>query len=386
MDKTVDAAPDDRLLHAASFMALFCVGAYAGAFGPSLPFIADDAGVSLDTAGLVLTTLFFGSITMSALVAVRLHRVDARALILAGLGCAALGSLGVGFAPAWALILASGAVLGAGDGLMVAATHILVSRTYKDVPSGINRLNLFFGFGAVAGPLWAGAVLAATDERGLVYAGIAVALAATGVVMALADVRVHRAIADERAGGFMLNRVVLVMGAVLFLYVGAEFGLGAWVSSYTRETADAGVMAGAALSAGYWLALTLGRIVSEVYFARGRDATAILAVSIAGAGTASLVLALASGSIALSAVAAFAAGLCLGPIWPSTVAIAAGGSSAEATATTVTLGNAGGLAIPWLQGKLLVGAGPGQGVALTAALCAVMLAILAGFRASERRR
>jgi len=51
----------------------------------------------------------------------------------------------------------------------------------------------------------------------------------------------------------------------------------------------------------------------------------------------------------------------------------------------VTMGNAGGLAIPWLQGKVLVGAGPAQGVAVTSALCAVMFGIVAVFRARRKR-
>ena len=46
-----------------------------------------------------------------------------------------------------------------------------------------------------------------------------------------------------------------------------------------------------------------------------------------------------------------------------------------------SMGNAGGLALPWLQGKVLVGAGPGQGVAVTAVLCALMFGAVATFRA-----
>ena len=150
------------------------------------------------------------------------------------------------------MALAGGVVLGAGDGLMVAATHILMPLTSDDAPSAINRLNLYFAIGAIAGPIWAGAVLASTGERWIVYAGIAArdrwrALALTIV----ADAAVHHPIAapDEE---FRLpgNPTAWIMGGVLFLYVGAEFGLGSWVSSYTRETAHAGVFASALLAAG----------------------------------------------------------------------------------------------------------------------------------------
>jgi predicted MFS family arabinose efflux permease len=73
-----------RLLHVAAYMALFVVGSYAASFGPVLPFLAEDLNVSLDTAGLMLTALFFGSIVASASIAVVLHGRDMRALTALG--------------------------------------------------------------------------------------------------------------------------------------------------------------------------------------------------------------------------------------------------------------------------------------------------------------
>ena len=378
-------ASEFRLLHTASLMALFCVGMYAGAFGPVLPFLAEDLGVSLDTAGLVLTALFFGSIAASSTVALALHGRDTRALSAAGLGCATAGLLVLGLAPWWPLALFGAVVLGAGDGLIIAALHILMAATSRDVPRAINTLNLWFAVGAVGGPLWAGAMLSWNGQRAIVFGGMAGIVALSFVTMLAAGGIAHREVAAPD-GKFRLpgNPTAWIMGALLFLYVGAEFGLGAWVSTYAREAADASVMEGAALSAGYWGALLCGRVISGLYFGRGRDSSALLAVAVAGAGLSSLLLALADGSIALSAVGAFGAGLALGPVWPATLAIASEGNSADATATTVTIGNAGGLAIPWLQGKVLVGAGASEGVAVTALLCAAMFVIIIAFRFRRR--
>jgi hypothetical protein len=50
----------------------------------------------------------------------------------------------------------------------------------------------------------------------------------------------------------------------------------------------------------------------------------------------------------------------------------------------VTIGNAGGLLFPWLQGVVLSSAGPGEGIAVTGALCAAML-VLARFSAVRDR-
>jgi fucose permease len=368
------------MLHLAAYGGLFIVGVYAAAFGPALEFIADDRGVSLDTAGLMLTAFFAGSITASAAVAVWLHGRDSRVLAIAGLALVALGTLTVAVTPHFGGVLAGAVIFGLGDGLIVAALHILMANTSDDVAGAINQLNLFFAVGAVLGPLWAGAVLATTQSYAIVYAGISaitlVPLAAMimapgpGAAAAIPD--------DERA--FTLSPTTLVMGTVLFLYVGAEFGLGSWVSAYARETADAGVMGAALLTSGYWAALMFGRMISGAHFRRSGDARTLLLMSVAGAGISSFVLAVAAGNLALSAAAAFAAGLCMGPVWPCTVSIVAESGRNNNTAATVTMGNSGGVVLPWLQGRVLVGAGASEGVFVTSVLCAGMFAIVSVFR------
>jgi fucose permease len=367
-------------------MALFGVGVYAASFGPTLPFLARDLDVSLDTAGLLLTALFVGSISASASIAIALHRWHPRMLSVWGLAAATSGVALLAAAPSWPVALLGGAVLGIGDGLVVAALHILMGLTSRDVPSAINRLNLFFAFGAMAGPVWAGIVLSSAGERWIVFAGIAAYEALTFALMLTATSPAHEqgVVADEE---FRLpgNATSWVMGGVLFLYVGAEFGLGTWVSSYARETVHAGVLAGALLTSGYWAALALGRVVSGVYFAQRRDPGLLLIVSIAGAGVSALMLALVPTNVAISAAGAFGAGLCFGPIWPTTIAIASEGAQGNVTAATVTLGNAGGMVIPWLQGRILVGAGARQGIGVTAVLCAIMFGITGAFRSRRRR-
>ncbi|HEY7801247.1 MAG TPA: MFS transporter [Dehalococcoidia bacterium] len=386
-----------RLLHAAAFLALFCVGLYASAFGPAIPFIASGLGVSLDTAGLVLTVFFGGSITASAVVAIALHARSSRLLGAAGLAAVAAGTLLLGFANSWALALAGAALFGLGDGLIIAGLHILMARSSRDVPKAVNDLNLYFAVGAIVGPIWAGGILTATSERGIVYAGIAAValLAMIALLCAPEPMGVPRSdrannalesaepIAEEQ---FRLptNPVTFIMGGILFLYVGAEFGLGSWVSTYAHASAHAGIFAAALLTSGFWLALGLGRVLTGVYFRHSRDSLALLIASAAGAGIATLALSLTSGNLGISAVCAFGAGLCMGPMWPTTIAIASEAGLSHDTAAAVTMGNAGGLAIPWLQGKILVGSGPAEGVAVTAALCGLMFVAASAFRLRHR--
>lgn len=381
IDRTRSDSPPVRRLHAAAFLSIFCVGVYATSFGPALPFLADDFGVSLDTAGLLLTALFIGSISASGALIAALQRTEARPLAALGLLCAGLGLLAIGVAGQWPPALAGAAVLGLGDGLIVAASHGMVATTAADVPHTINRLNLWFAVGAVLGPLWAGGVLSLTEEPAIIYAGIA-ALTFASVAIMLMTPRVPMQHAQATDGRRSYGPQVWLMGGVLLLYVGAEVGLGAWVNSYAKESAGAGVMAGALVSSGYWGALGLGRLGTDVLFARGQTTGMLLTASLIGGGLASLALALAGDHIVVAGAAAFATGLCFGPIWPVAMAIGTRGAPTSATAVMVTMGNAGGVVLPWLQGVILVSAGPREGVLLTAGLCGAMLliALAAGAR------
>jgi len=366
-------------------LGLFTVGLYAGAFGPALPFIAAATGVGLGQAGLLLSALFVGSITASGAVAAVIHARDPRLTAGVGLALVACGLLAIGTADRFAVGLAGAAALGFGDGFVVAATHQAMATGSRPVDTAVNRLNLWFAIGAVVGPLWAGAILSAGGDLRLVYAGIAaVACAAGALILASgsagdpADGARH----GEQAAAPEGRPMVVLMGALLFVYVGAEFGLGAWVSSYAERVAGAGVMEGAAVTAGYWGALALGRVASDMAFARGVRPLRLLAIVSAGSLVASGALLAFGGVLVLGGLAAFATGFAFGPVWPSALAVAARGAPAGTAAVMVTAGNAGGVAIPWLQGRILADAGPRQGVALSVVLCGLM-AVLAAI--SERR-
>lgn len=369
-------------LEVAACLTLAMIGVYSTSFGPAMQSIADDFGVSLDHAGLLLTLLFLGSIAASAAFAAWLHVFEPKRFAAAGGLLVAAGTAGIALAPSWAWMLPSVAVAGIGGGLMDAGAHTIVTRVSLDVTRGINRLNVCFAVGAVAGPLWAGSVLESDPGgRPIVYLGIsALMLLAAGFTALSPVVEVHPEV--SHGSSLRLTRTALVMGLVLFLYVGAEFGLGSWVASYTDREFEAGVFAGGAITAGYWGALMVGRLISGWLFGRGVAAHRVLVGSIGCGLLTSAAIAAANQSFAVAVLAAFATGLAFGPIWPAAMAVAAGSRGTNVPAAMVTIGNSGGFVFPWLQGRVLVEAGATTGIAMTAALCAVML--LVAVRSPER--
>jgi fucose permease len=355
----------------AAFAALFAVGVWVTVFGPAMPFIADETGVGLGTAGLTLTFLGAGSIAASAVFSWRLGAFDARSVIAGGLVVAAGGAILLGFAPSLTLALAGAFILGVGDGLMVAAGHSLVSVASPDVPRDISRLNLFFAAGAITGPLWAGLALELTGDVEVVFGGVA--LLALGLIplALLAPAAGH---GEEVHGRVLIKPAIVTLAVVLFLYVGVEFGLGSWLSSYAREAAEASILVGAVISSAYWAALALGRIATT-YLIKRHDLFKLLAIAIVAAGASAFALAAFGEVVALAFTAAFFTGLFLAPQWPLVLTMSAREGNPSTTAAIITVGNSGILVFPVLQGAILSSAGPTEGVAVSGVLCVLMLAV-----------
>jgi MFS family permease len=243
---------DRRLLTAAN-AALGCIGLYVGAVGPSLSTIARDGGVALDTAGFVVAAMAAGSVVASGLVAARLHRRSQRRIAALGTAGMAMGLLGLAWAGPWPLILVVALLTGAGGGLADAGTHGLAASAGRpDV--AVSQLNRAFAFGAMVGPAWAGVVLQTTGDRWPVFVAPAVVAAVVAVMLARAPEReaVTASVRDSPARPANIPGAAMVMAALLFLYVGAEIGLGAWTTAATRRAADASILVGALVTSAYW--------------------------------------------------------------------------------------------------------------------------------------
>lgn len=362
--------------------ALLLIGVYVAALGPGLPGLAAHAHEPLQQAGTLFSALFAGGLLTSALAGRAMDRTGARPLLVAGavangLGCAALAASG-----SWTAVLGSGLLMGVGDTLVVVASHVLFAGLYPNgAGAALNRLNVFFGVGALLGPGLAGLAIVAFGDIRVVLLGVTVGqmTVVLSLLRAPAAVVAPAAHGGEALGMRELGRLPLLwlLGLLLFIYVGLEIGLGNWAYSYLRSGGAFPVVAASLVSSGYWLALTLGRVLCPFVLRRMPD-RALLRTAASAAAVGALVLVLVAGWRGGGAACILLLGLCFGPIWPLTFALAAGAFPRGVGASSGLLamaGSVGGLALPWLQG-LLLHAGARQGMALTLAGC-VGMALLA---------
>lgn len=126
------------------------MGAGQALYGPALPVFSRLFGVSLGTAGLLISAHWIGCFLGVGYMFLRGATITPRHV----LAVMALGSAGVALLSSWAITLGSAVVFGVGYGMSTAVFNprVLIAFGARG-PSMLSLLNATFGVGAIAAPL-----------------------------------------------------------------------------------------------------------------------------------------------------------------------------------------------------------------------------------------
>lgn len=179
-------------------------------------------------------------------------------LVLEGLGLGAFGS-----DPGLVLNLGVLLLVGLGQGWTEVATNYCLVRLEKPGESRLmNLIHAGFTAGACLGPAGVGVLLANGLPWRLAYEGVALLLLGVALVilrMSFPFAPAAEAASSRRALGSLARDPLLVLlGAVIFLYVGAEIGISSWIAEYYVETFAVSTATGAYMVSVVWLGLLLG--------------------------------------------------------------------------------------------------------------------------------
>jgi fucose permease len=239
----------------------------------------------------------------------------------------------------------------------------------------LNRLHGFFGVGALIGPPLAAWIVGFASWTGVCFV-LALAciplvgdfllahpgpaptaprpdpppgtLESPGPVVAVGG-------GNSILGAALRDRGVLLGSAMLAVYVGLEISIGNWGFSYLVQGRALPVSLAGYMASAYWLGLTLGRFLISPIATRIGMMTARMMYGCLIGITATAALAwLSPTPIACRALALL--GFFLGPVFPTTMAIAPRLTQARLVPTAIGVMNAasvvGGSALPWLAGTI----------------------------------
>jgi fucose permease len=365
-----------------AYSCLLMVGIHSGWIGPFLPQISHAAHLPIERAGLIVSAAAAGYF-ISVLIAGEINqRLSAQKILVGAMAFFTAGLTGLAVAPGLAGLLFAGFLIGlANGGIDIGANALIAELNRERLASALNYLHVLFGVGALLGPLIVSVAFASRVPYWWVFGAGALVCAAIafrlGVTPAI-EVRTAPAPGD----GFipMLSHpLIWAISGVMFLYVGAEIGIGAWLFLYLRT---AGALSPLLASSGvslYWLGLVCGRAFGGRLGHRiALPQFTMLASALSAAALVILIAAPMAGGLAASAV--FLIGFGYGPVFPNMIAVGAARFPAEVgrmTSIVVAGGALGGIVAPWIMGHAIadVSARASMEVALAATIAMAALAL-----------
>lgn len=361
-------------LSAASFGVL---GACLTLPGTLLPLLVEQFKVRLVEAGSMLALQPSGYLVAVIAAGRLIDRFGLRAVVSVGLLTSAAGFAGFGLASGWMNGAAMMFVTGLGFGVMEVGTNALLIGVGGERRANLlNFAHLFFGVGSFIGPgVSAHAVAAGVSWRiafvvaGLVTAGV-------GVGWRFLSIAVPPRAAGSPAAHAASTpvRLALWLAVLLGLYVGAEMGIGGWLTKYMVTIRGVALTyAGNALSV-YWLGLAAGRLMLSVFSHRVREQTLLVTLTVMAA--VAVVAALIVDGPARAVLCFAATGVGFSGIFPAVIAL--GGrcyphDTARVTSVMIAGAGIGGIVIPWVMSAIADGAGLVAGMGFYAAICALMV-------------
>jgi FHS family glucose/mannose:H+ symporter-like MFS transporter len=380
---------------AAACLCFVCHGAISAALGPALPELAAHSGSSLAAIGSVVTALYLGSILALLASGPAIDRLGQYPIFMAGAALLGLGTIGLTIGAALPALLLAAFLGGLGHGAMDLSCNLLIAEVFPQRrAAAVSLLNVFFGIGAVAGPLTASITLKVWNTafpalwlggglmllQLLIIPRMAVAPGAT-----LPGAHAANEIRGLRA--LLWSPILWTLGALTLTYVGLESGMSSWTTTYLARTTASGASAGALASAGFWLAMAGGRVAAAMAGARFSP-KAMLFVTLAGALGGSALLFASTGNGPLTVTAVLLTGFFYGPVFAIIFAVTNAtfrGLAGTAGSLVIAMGSIGAALLPWLQGLLLVNAGPSASVLLIAVGAIVMLVLFGSYTVVIRR-
>jgi fucose permease len=315
-------------------------------------------------------------------------RSGVRIALAAGAGTFVLAGLYLATRPPFVAFVLVQLVTGFAAGVLESALNVYLA-ALPDATALLNRLHAFFGVGALLGPVLAAWIVGAASWT-VVWLVLAVACVplVAGFLAAYPGSQpaepAEPADPAGSAGGGLLgaalrDRGVLLGAAMLAVYVGLELGVSIWAFSYLVQARSLSrQLAGYSVS-GYWLGLTLGRfLISPVAARIGATAIGLMYACLAGV-TAAAILAWLSPAAVLASVALMLLGFFLGPVFPTTMAVAPQLTRARLVPSAIGVMNAasvvGGSALPWLVGAIAQNTGIWILLPFTLTLAALQFAV-----------
>ena len=319
------ARADLRPQFAICFFAFILIGVNDGAVGVLIPSLMLHYGVNKAQISLMFFAATIGYLSAALSSGMLVERLGRRVFLMLGAMVFGAGAITLASQPPFMLFLGALLLIGIGIAILDAGLNAYIGGL-PDNTAVLNYLHAFYGAGALLGPIIASAILAVGlgwNVTYIVWFGMALVVL-VGFARLMDDSRPtgeHHGVRNVLTASLRLA-VVWLSASFLFVYVGAEVGLGTWSYTFLLEERHGAELLSAWSISGYWLGLTVGRVVLG-HFSRRLGDRRLIQLCLGGVVTGVLILWLVPNALA-AALSLWLIGFSLGPIFPTVIALISG--------------------------------------------------------------
>jgi fucose permease len=346
-----------------AFFVFSVIGAQDSAIGVLIPAISSHYGVGKGIVSLLLLWSSAGYLIAAFNSGFLMKQLGQRRFLLLGVSAIIVGAFSISIVPPFAVLMLSFFFTGLGIAALDIGLNVYIAVLPRSTTL-LNYLHAFYGVGALFGPIIVSTVLEIGLSWNYVYSHwIFLSLFFFfGVILAFkkpeaASDAQSQDEAQEKTSS-MANvlhlPVTWIVTLFLFSYLGTEVSLGTWIYSFLTEQRQQPTLFSAWIVSSYWMGLTLGRIVLAKLVSWLTERVAIQ-ICVIGTLLGILLTWLIPIDI-VSAIGLCLTGFCLGPIFPTTIALMPRLFSQRLLATAIglvtSLSGLGRVFFPWLSGNL----------------------------------
>ena len=363
----------------------FSFGLIWASIGPLLSQFATRNAASLATIGGIYTAIFLGAVISQVVLGPFTDRWGQLRSLTVALLVLSLGIISVCYSRWLPLTFALAFITGLGQGLANLSGNVLVGQLFKENSvSWVNLLNVFWGMGAFIGPLLvSGAIfLWQSGLPAMIFSALVTIVAALVLLFGFFNVKIGTQgehLEKSLQPHMHYTAFLWSLGGLLLLYVGSESAVGGWATTYIQKTTTLKIELAVLVTSGFWLAITLGRIMGTVLGSRLAPKK-VLTICLSIASLGAILFVAGYGNPVLSIVAIFLIGLGFGTIYPTSMAIvtmAFAETPGQAGSVITVMGSVGGMLIPWLQGVIMQQSGIRSGTYMIVVLIALLVLMFA---------
>ncbi|KAH0383959.1 MFS general substrate transporter, partial [Aureobasidium melanogenum] len=260
----------------AAFIGFAIMGMNDATYGAIIPYLEKHYNLSYTIVSLVFLSPLIGY-NLSALLNNSIHlRFGQRGVAFIGPLCHLLAYIVIAVHPPYPVLVVVFAIAGFGNGLEDAAWNAWMG-AMSNANEVLGFLHGIYGLGATIAPLIATSLITKADKPWWTWYYFMIGFAAvelvtslwafwsqTGEVFRLAHPRT-----TDQTGNRMKEALLTIPSArvtwlcALFLlgYVGIEVALGGWITTFMLRERHGGAFASGMTATGFWLGITIGRLV-----------------------------------------------------------------------------------------------------------------------------